>query len=187
MHRPVFLRTFAPQFGTPTIYRVAVANISKCASNLSSETAAVLTAKTRRPSSGCKLRVQFPGASAVYPSSMRHPNVVQTLGIIVKHSFWQKYLDDCKTSRNFAAEYSRKYVFIMATVVLQVPDESLVSKVKSACKMLVGVTSVRVQKSTPKVDDITKTAHYKEAMDDVKNGRVYHANSVDDMFKQILG
>ena len=31
------------------------------------------------------------------------------------------------------------------------------------------------------------TAHYKEAMDDVKNGRVYHANSVDDMFKQILG
>ena len=93
----------------------------------------------------------------------------------------------------------------MATVVLQVPDESLVSKVKNACKMLVGVTSVKVlskreksdaciessereatrrnvkvQKSTPKVDDITKTAHYKEAMDDVKNGRVYHANSVDD-------
>ena len=53
----------------------------------------------------------------------------------------------------------------MATVVLQVPDESLVSKVKNACK----------------------TAHYKEAMDDVKNGRVYHANSVDDMFNQILG
>ena len=102
-------------------------------------------------------------------------------------SFWQKYLDDWKTCRNFATEYSRKYVFIMATVVLQVPDESLVSKVKNACKMLVGVTSVRVQKSTPKVDDITKTAHYKEAMDDVKNGRVYHANSVDDMFKQILG
>ena len=86
-----------------------------------------------------------------------------------------------------AAEYSTKYVFIMATVVLQVPDESLVSKVKNACKMLVGVTTVRVQKSTPKVDDITKTAHYKEAMDDVKNGRVYHANSVDDhQFKKDL-
>ena len=26
------------------------------------------------------------------------------------------------------------------------------------------------------------TAHYKAAMDDVKNGRVYHASSVDDMF-----
>ena len=75
----------------------------------------------------------------------------------------------------------------MATVVLQVPDENLVSKVKSACKMLVGVASVKVQKSTPKVDDITKTSHYKKAMDDVKNGRVYHANSVDDMFNQILG
>ncbi len=90
-------------------------------------------------------------------------------------------------NRSFGSGISHKYVFIMATVVLQVPDESLVSKVKNACKMLVGVTSVRVQKSTPKVDDITKTAHYKEAMDDVKNGRVYHANSVDDMFKQILG
>ena len=58
----------------------------------------------------------------------------------------------------------------MATAVLQVPDENLVSKVKSACKMLVGVASVKVQKSTPKVDDITKTSQYKKAMDDVKNG-----------------
>ena len=75
----------------------------------------------------------------------------------------------------------------MATIVLQVPDENLVSKVKQACKMLMGVSSVKVQKSTPKVDDITKTTHYKEAMDDVKKGRVYHASSVDDMFNQILG
>ena len=137
---------------------------------------------------------------------------VLTIPTMSIYSFQHKYLDDWKTCRNFAAEYSTKYVFIMATVVLQVPDESLVSKVKNACKMLVGVTSVKVlskreksdaciessereatrrnvkvQKSTPKVDDITKTAHYKEAMDDVKNGRVYHANSVDDMFKQILG
>ena len=75
----------------------------------------------------------------------------------------------------------------MATIVLQVPDENLVSKVKQACKMLMGVASVKVQKSAPKIDDITKTAHYKEAMDDVKSGRVYHASSVDDMFNQILG
>ena len=76
---------------------------------------------------------------------------------------------------------------VMTTIVLQVQDENLVSKVKQACKMLMGVVSVKVQKSTPKVDDITKTAHYKAAMDDVKKGRVYHADSVDDMFKQILG
>ena len=99
----------------------------------------------------------------------------------------------------------------MATIVLQVEDESLVAKVKQACKMLMGVTSVKVlskrekseacidssereaarrnvkvQKTSQRVDDITKTAHYKAAMDDVKNGRVYHASSVDDMFKQIL-
>ena len=50
----------------------------------------------------------------------------------------------------------------MATVVLQVPDESLVSKVKNACKMLVGVTSVQVHKATKKKDyDITKTAGYR--------------------------
>ena len=52
--------------------------------------------------------------------------------------------------------------------------------------MLVGVTSVRVQKSTKKKDyDITKTAGYREAMDDVKNGRVTTYDSVDDMFKKL--
>lgn len=76
----------------------------------------------------------------------------------------------------------------MATIVLQVPDENLVSKVKQACKMLMGVASVKVQKEAkPKELDITKTKAFKEAMDDVKHGRVYHADSVDDMFKQILG
>ena len=76
----------------------------------------------------------------------------------------------------------------MATIILQIPDESLVSKVKQACEMLVGVTSVKVQKDTnPKEYDVTKTAGFREAMDDVEHGRVYHADSVDAMFKQILG
>ena len=44
-----------------------------------------------------------------------------------------------------------------------------------------------MKKQKQKVFDITKTAGYREAMDDVKNGRVYHADSVDDMFRQILG
>ena len=74
----------------------------------------------------------------------------------------------------------------MATIVLQVPDESLVSKVKSACKMLVGVASVKVLSKREKSDaDITKTAGYREAMDDVKNGRVTTYDSVDDMFKKL--
>ena len=71
----------------------------------------------------------------------------------------------------------------MATIVLQVPDESLVTKVKQACKMLMGVASVKVQKS--KEHDITKTAHYKAAMDDVKNGRVTTYASLDDFYKEM--
>jgi hypothetical protein len=74
----------------------------------------------------------------------------------------------------------------MATIVLQVPDENLVTKVKQACKMLMGVSSVKVQKE-PKEYDVTKTKGFREALDDVRNGRVYHADSVDDMFEKILG
>ena len=73
----------------------------------------------------------------------------------------------------------------MATIVLDVQDESLLTQIKKACMLLKGVASVRVHKT--KNEDITKTAGYKEAMEDVKHGRVYHAESVDDMFKQILG
>jgi len=73
----------------------------------------------------------------------------------------------------------------MATIVLQVPEENLVAKVKQACKMLVGVTSVKVQKAPTKVEDITKTAHYKAAMDDVKNGRVTTYASLEDFYKEM--
>ena len=74
----------------------------------------------------------------------------------------------------------------MATLVLQVPDENLVSKVKQACKMLMGVTSVKVQKEAkPKEYDITKTAGFREAMDDIEHGRVTTYDSVDDLFKEL--
>ena len=76
----------------------------------------------------------------------------------------------------------------MATLVLQIPDESLVQKVKQACKMIIGVASVKVQKPAKKKEfDITKTADFKAAKDDVRNGRVSHAESVEDMFQKILG
>jgi hypothetical protein len=73
----------------------------------------------------------------------------------------------------------------MVTIVLQVQDESLVAKVKQACKMLMGVTSVKVQKTSQRVDDITKTADYKAAMDDVKHGRVTEYDSVEDLFEKL--
>lgn len=73
----------------------------------------------------------------------------------------------------------------MATIVLQVPDESLVAKVKQACKMLMGVTSVKVQKDSPLAFDITKTAGYRQAMDDVKQGRVTTYASLEDFYKEM--
>ena len=74
----------------------------------------------------------------------------------------------------------------MATIVLDVQDESLLTQIKKACQLLKGVASVKVQRK-PKNEDITQTAGYKGAMDDIKHGRVYHADSVDDMMKQIFG
>ena len=74
----------------------------------------------------------------------------------------------------------------MATLVLQIPDESLVPKVKQACKMIVGVASVQLQRpEKKKVYDITKTAGYREAMDDVKHGRVTHYDSLKDFYKEM--
>lgn len=74
----------------------------------------------------------------------------------------------------------------MATILLDVQDESLLTQIKKACQLLKGVASVKVQRK-PKNEDITQTIGYKEAMDDIKHGRVYHADSVDDMIKQIFG
>ncbi|MBQ2498265.1 MAG: hypothetical protein II509_06435, partial [Prevotella sp.] len=60
------------------------------------------------------------------------------------------------------------------------------SKVKQACKMLLGVASVKVQKEAkPKEYDITKTAGFREAMDDIKHGRVTTYDSVNDLFKEL--
>ena len=76
--------------------------------------------------------------------------------------------------------FSLKY---MATVVLDVQDESLVSQIKKACQLLKGVASVKVHKT--KNEDITKTAGYKEAMDDVKHGRVTEYASLKDFYKEM--
>ena len=72
-----------------------------------------------------------------------------------------------------------------AQLLVSISDLSMLNDIKKAISMLKGVTVVTKQKQ--REFDITKTAGYREAMDDVKNGRVYHADSVDDMFKQILG
>lgn len=70
-------------------------------------------------------------------------------------------------------------------LTVDVEDISMLRDIKKAISMVKGVT--KVQKAKPKDYDITKTAGYREAMDDVKHGRIHHAESVDDMFKDILG
>ena len=49
--------------------------------------------------------------------------------------------------------------------------------------LLKGVVSVKVQH--PKTTDITQTAGYKEAMDDVRNGRVTEYTSLKDFYKEM--
>ena len=71
----------------------------------------------------------------------------------------------------------------MATIVLDVQDESLLTQIKKACQLLKGVASVRVHKA--KNEDITKTAGYKEAMDDIKRGRVTEYASLKEFYKEI--
>ena len=90
----------------------------------------------------------------------------------------------------------------MATLVLQVPDESLVAKVKQACKMLIGVTSVKIQKPAKLTHkNASKTRIYdpetgmymndravkdiEQALDDAKHGRLKTYDSVDDFFKEM--
>ena len=72
-----------------------------------------------------------------------------------------------------------------AQLLVSISDLSMLNDIKKAISMLKGVTMVKKQKQ--KEFDITKTKGFQEALDDVKHGRVYHAESVDDMFRQILG
>jgi hypothetical protein len=75
----------------------------------------------------------------------------------------------------------------MASIILTISDESLISQIKKACSLLKGVGDVKVVRPKSSKKDITKTKGYQEAMEDVRQGRVHQADSVDDMFQDILG
>ena len=70
----------------------------------------------------------------------------------------------------------------MTSILLTITDESLLTQIKNACSLLKGVGEVKVSRR-----NITKTKGYKEAMDDIRQGRVYHAENSEEMFQQILG
>lgn len=73
----------------------------------------------------------------------------------------------------------------MTQLILNIEDASLLSQIKKACSLLKGVGDIKVVKQKPTT--ISETKGYKEAMEDVREGRVFHAESTDDMFTQILG
>ena len=109
--------------------------------------------------------------------------------------FFATFLWIQKNIRTFATAISKQKK-IMATLVLQIPDESLVQKVKQACKMIVGVASVKVQKPAKQKTRIydPETGEYmndravrdiEQALDDAKHGRLTTYNSVDDFFKEM--
>ena len=72
-----------------------------------------------------------------------------------------------------------------AQLLVSISDLSMLNDIKKAISMLKGVTKVKKQKQ--KEFDITKTKGFQEALDDVKHGRVTHYDSVDDMFRSVLG
>ena len=72
-----------------------------------------------------------------------------------------------------------------AQLLVSISGLSMLNDIKKAISMLKGVTTVKKQKQ--KEFDITKTKGFQEALDDVKHGRVTHYDSVDDMFRSVLG
>lgn len=68
-------------------------------------------------------------------------------------------------------------------IIVTLEPDAIIADLKKTLKMIRGVASVKVQK--PKEYDITKTAGYREAMDDVKHGRVTTYASLDDFYKEM--
>ncbi|MBR5911754.1 MAG: hypothetical protein IKZ55_07190 [Bacteroidales bacterium] len=73
----------------------------------------------------------------------------------------------------------------MTQLTVKIEDVSMLEQIKQAISLLRGVVSVNVKKTKPKEYDITKTAGFCEAMDDIEHGRVSTYDSVDDLFKEL--
>ena len=73
----------------------------------------------------------------------------------------------------------------MTQLTVKIEDVSMLEQIKQAISMLRGVVSVKEKKTKPKEYDITKTAGFREAMDDIEHGRVTTYDSVDDLFKEL--
>ena len=64
----------------------------------------------------------------------------------------------------------------MTQLTVSVADVSMLDQIRQAISMLRGVSSVSLKRQTKTGMD--------RAIDDIKNGRVYEADSVEDLIKQ---
>ncbi len=77
--------------------------------------------------------------------------------------------------------YDKNSKYIMATITLKYDARN--SVLKSIIDLALKAGAVVVDATRPKA----KRCGLDEALEDVEQGRVYKADSVDDMMKQILG
>lgn len=69
----------------------------------------------------------------------------------------------------------------METIIVTIEDISRLSEIKAAMERLPGVAYVTNATSY----NATDCDAYREAMDDVKAGRIYRASTFDDMLRQV--
>lgn len=67
----------------------------------------------------------------------------------------------------------------MTQLTINIEDKSILPHLKKILNAIDGVSIAKPSK--------TKKCGLDEALDDVKTGRVHHAENVDDMFKEVLG
>lgn len=68
----------------------------------------------------------------------------------------------------------------MTQITINIEDKSILPHLKKILNAIEGVSIAKPAKKK-------KKCGLDEALDDVKAGRIHHADSVDDMFKQVLG
>lgn len=77
---------------------------------------------------------------------------------------------------------------IMTQIVLNIEDASILPSLKRILGAIKGVSLVSQDNTLgPSEEEISESSGFQEAMEDKRCGRVYHAESTEDMFKQILG
>ncbi len=68
----------------------------------------------------------------------------------------------------------------MTQLVITLKDQSYLPNIRRIVKSLQGVEKVSVPRKK-------RLSRYEQSLLDVKEGRVYEAKDVDDLFKQVLG